>query len=306
MRGSCQHRAGTTLSGSIPAEIRVGVAADGVAPVHGSAHQRAMRRASRGGQPSCTSRATWCQSRWPALTSASAPGMPSPVNRATRQLCTSSFSSPAASWAGLGCAVMIGSLTLSTEFSDQSCNISSIMITMVSRAGLAESSTPGDQGSEAKGTVMLKSLSTSLIARGILAVIIGIIALAWPSVTVLALVIVFAVYAFMAAGMQAARAFSSRNAGPVAGHLLLGLVDLAAGVVALAWPGPTALVLVLIVGVWAIVAGLVEFFAAFRSGEPAGTRAMLILGGLVTVAFGVVLCARPGIGAVTRSEERRV
>jgi len=69
--------------------------------------------------------------------------------------------------------------------------------------------------------------------------------------------------------------------------------------VALVWPGPTALVLVLIVGVWAVIAGLVEFAAAFQSGEPAGTRAMFILGGLVTIAFGVVLCARPGIGAVT-------
>jgi uncharacterized membrane protein HdeD (DUF308 family) len=146
---------------------------------------------------------------------------------------------------------------------------------------------------------MFKSLSTSLITRGILAVIIGIIALAWPSVTVLALVILFAVYTFIGAGLQAVRAFSSRKAGPVLGHLLLGLVDLAAGVIALAWPGPTALVLVLIVGVWAITAGLVEFSAAFASGEPAGTRAMFILGGLVTMAFGVVLCARPGIGAVT-------
>jgi uncharacterized membrane protein HdeD (DUF308 family) len=146
---------------------------------------------------------------------------------------------------------------------------------------------------------MLKSLSTSLIARGILAVIIGIIALAWPSVTVLALVILFAIYAFIAAGVQAARAFSSAKAGPAFGHLLLGLADLAAGVIALAWPGPTALVLVLIVGVWAITAGLVEFSAAFAAGEPAGTRAVLILGGLVTVGFGVVLCARPGIGAVT-------
>jgi uncharacterized membrane protein HdeD (DUF308 family) len=146
---------------------------------------------------------------------------------------------------------------------------------------------------------MFKSLSTSLIARGILAVIVGIVALAWPSVTVLALVILFAIYAFTACGLQVMQAFSSRKAGPVLGHLLLGLVDLAAGVIALAWPGPTALVLVLIVGIWAIAAGLVEFFSAFRSGEPAGTRAMLILGGLITVAFGVVLCARPGIGAVT-------
>ena len=146
---------------------------------------------------------------------------------------------------------------------------------------------------------MFKSLSTSLIARGILALAVGVIALAWPQVTVLALVIMFAVYAFIAAGLQAARAFSSRTAGPVIGHLLLGLADLAAGVIALAWPAPTALVLVLIVGVWAIIAGLVEFFAAFASGEPAGTRAMLTLGGLATIAFGVVLCARPGTGAVT-------
>jgi len=146
---------------------------------------------------------------------------------------------------------------------------------------------------------MLKSLSTSLIVRGILAVAVGIMALAWPGVTVLALVIMFAVYALIASGLEAMRAFSSRTAGPVAGHLLLGLLDLAAGIVALAWPGPTALVLVLIVGVWAVAAGLVEFFSAFASGEPAGTRAMFILGGLVSIAFGVVLFARPGLGAVT-------
>ena len=132
---------------------------------------------------------------------------------------------------------------------------------------------------------MFTSLSTSLIVRGILAVAVGIIALAWPSVTVLALVILFAVYAFMAAGLQAAQAFSSAKAGPVIGHLLLGLADLAAGVVALAWPAPTALVLVLIVASWAIIAGLVEFAAAFASGEPAGTRAMYILGGLITIVF---------------------
>ena len=146
---------------------------------------------------------------------------------------------------------------------------------------------------------MFKSLSTSLIVRGVLALAVGIIALAWPQVTVLALVILFAVYAFIAAGLQAMRAFSSRTAGPVFGHLLLGLVDLAAGVIALVWPGPTALVLVLIVASWAIVAGGFEIAAAFGHGEPAGTRALFILGGLVSIAFGVVLFAHPGVGAVT-------
>jgi len=145
----------------------------------------------------------------------------------------------------------------------------------------------------------LKSTSTSLILAGVLAVIVGIIAIAWPGVTVLALVIVFAVYAFIAAGMQAARAFASRDAGPVFGHLLLGLVDLAAGVVALVWPGPTAYVLVIIVAAWALAGGVAEIVAGFAAGESAGTRALFILAGLVSVAFGVLLFARPNVGAVT-------
>jgi uncharacterized membrane protein HdeD (DUF308 family) len=138
-----------------------------------------------------------------------------------------------------------------------------------------------------------------MILLGVLAIIAGVIALIWPGVTILALVTLFAVYAFIAAGLQGMRAFSSAKAGPVVGHLLLGLIDIAAGVVALAWPAPTALVLVLVVGIWAAAAGFTEIFAGFGSGETAGMRAMLILGGLVSVAFGVVLFAWPGLGAVT-------
>jgi uncharacterized membrane protein HdeD (DUF308 family) len=146
---------------------------------------------------------------------------------------------------------------------------------------------------------MFKSVSNSLILRGVLALIVGIIALAWPAVTILALVILFAVYAFTDAGLEGMRAFSSGKAGPVAGHLLLALIDLAAGVVALVWPSPTALVLTLVVGIWAIFGGFLEIFAGFGSGETAGTRALFILTGLIWVAFGAVILGRPDIGAVT-------
>src|SRR5262249_2020041 len=143
---------------------------------------------------------------------------------------------------------------------------------------------------------MFKQTSTSLILLGILSVIVGIIAFAWPGVTVYALVLLFAVYAFIDAGLEAARAFSSRTAGPVFGHLLLGLISLAAGVVAVVWPGPTALVLVLVIGIWAVAGGIVEIVAGFGHGETAGTRAMFILTGLVSAAFGVVLFAGPAGG----------
>ena len=146
---------------------------------------------------------------------------------------------------------------------------------------------------------MFKSTSTSLILIGILAVIVGIFAIAWPGATILALVVLFAVYAFIDAGLQTMRAFSGGTAGPVLGHLLLGLIDLAAGVFALAWPAPTAFVLVIVVAAWALAGGVAEFFAGFRSGETAGTRALFIVSGLVSVAFGVLLFARPGVGVLT-------
>jgi uncharacterized membrane protein HdeD (DUF308 family) len=102
----------------------------------------------------------------------------------------------------------------------------------------------------------LKSMSATLILLGVLAIIVGIIAIAWPGVTILALVILFAVYAFMDAGLQAARAFSGGTAGPVFGHLLLGLVSIAFGVVLFARPGIGAVTLALLFGLFSLIYGV--------------------------------------------------
>ena len=146
---------------------------------------------------------------------------------------------------------------------------------------------------------MFRSTSTSLIVRGVLAIIVGIIAVAWPGVTILALVLLFAVYAFMDAVFEGARAFGSQRAWPVLGHLVLALIDVAAGLVAVVWPAPTALVLTLVVGIWAITGGVFEITAAFLRGESAGTRAMFIVTGLLSLAFGAIVAGRPGVGALT-------
>jgi uncharacterized membrane protein HdeD (DUF308 family) len=148
----------------------------------------------------------------------------------------------------------------------------------------------------------MKSLASPIIWRGILAVVVGVIAVAWPGITIWAFVILFAVYAFLSAGVEAARAFRSETAGPVAGHLVLALLNVAAGVVALAWPGITALALALVVAVWAFIIGFFELFLAFRAGETAGERALLGLTGLISVALGVVFAIRPDVAAVTIAE----
>jgi uncharacterized membrane protein HdeD (DUF308 family) len=144
--------------------------------------------------------------------------------------------------------------------------------------------------------------STSLLLSGLLGLLVGVIAVVWPGITVAALVILFAVYAFIAAGLQAARGFGSRKAGSVVGHLLLAVLDLAAGIVALVWPGITALALVLVIAVWAVVAGVAEVILAFTVHDGAGYRVLLGITGVISVALGVAFAIRPDIGAVTIAE----
>jgi len=146
---------------------------------------------------------------------------------------------------------------------------------------------------------MLHSLSKRLFVRGAAAVVLGLVTIAWPSITIGAFVILFAAFAFADAIDQATVAFSSEKAGPVAGHLLLGLVDIAVGVVALAWPGITALVMLLWVGAWAVVTGGIEIGMAFQSGETGSERATWAVAGVISVLFGIALFARPDIGAVS-------
>src|SRR3954453_1113978 len=99
---------------------------------------------------------------------------------------------------------------------------------------------------------MLKPLSTYMIVRGVLALIVGIVAVAWPGVTVYALVVLFAVYAFMDAVVQAVQAFSGVRTGVANPRILIALVDVGAGGVAISYPNITAVALVVIVAIWAI------------------------------------------------------
>jgi uncharacterized membrane protein HdeD (DUF308 family) len=88
----------------------------------------------------------------------------------------------------------------------------------------------------------------------------------------------------------------------VIGNLLLAVIDVAAGVTALAWPGITAFVLTIFIGIWAVVVGIGELALALGTGETGGERALFGLGGLLSIALGIVLFARPDIGAVSLAE----
>lgn len=146
-------------------------------------------------------------------------------------------------------------------------------------------------------------LSTSSARwRGVLAIIIGLIALFWPGITIGAMVFIFAIYAFVDAGMESVAAFTSRHAGSLIGLLLVAVLDVIAGVFAIAWPGITALALVWIIAFWALVTGVAGIVFAFGEGETVGERALVALTGLVSIVLGLVFLRRPDIGAVTVAE----
>jgi uncharacterized membrane protein HdeD (DUF308 family) len=137
--------------------------------------------------------------------------------------------------------------------------------------------------------------------RGALALVLGVVFLVWPGITIETAVVLFAIYCFMDAFAALARLFSAgRSAGDRVLMILRTIVDVAAAVVAIAYPGPTAEVLTLIIGFYVIVAGVVEI-AGSRTLSRLGTggAGWLVAGGLLSIVAGVLLVVWPDIGAVT-------
>jgi uncharacterized membrane protein HdeD (DUF308 family) len=133
--------------------------------------------------------------------------------------------------------------------------------------------------------------------RGLAAIIFGILAFAWPGMTLAVLVLLFGVYAIVdgALGIMAA------IRGDTSHRILMGVegvVSILAGVAAFAWPLITALVLLYIIAFWAIVTGILEIVAAFRLRQAITNELGLIIGGVLSVLFGIVLIAAPGAGAL--------
>lgn len=138
----------------------------------------------------------------------------------------------------------------------------------------------------------------SILLRALLAIVFGIIALSKPGAAAAAFVIVFAVYALADGAMAFVQAVWRGRAGLRWGwYLVEGIASVAAGVIALAYPAVTLLVIVLLVALRAIVLGLVEVVGAF-SFKGFESRWLLGLTGVVSVLFGIVLLANPLAGSL--------
>lgn len=138
-----------------------------------------------------------------------------------------------------------------------------------------------------------------LALRGAIGVLFGVFALTMPGLTLLSLIAVFAVYALLAGMVAMAGAVSNRKtAKDWWVMLLMGIVSIVAGVLATLRPGLTALALVLVIGVNALLTGLLEVVLAIRLRKIIHGEWLLILSAATAIVFGLLILAYPGAGAL--------
>jgi uncharacterized membrane protein HdeD (DUF308 family) len=138
-----------------------------------------------------------------------------------------------------------------------------------------------------------------LLLRGLAAIAFGVIAFLWPGITLVALTYLFGIYAIVDGVVAIWAAFNAQgDAGPRWWLGLSGVVSIIAGIVAFAYTGITALVLLVFIAVWAIIIGVLQLYAAIQLWKVVDNDWWLILSGLLSIAFGAVLIAWPSTGAL--------
>lgn len=137
-----------------------------------------------------------------------------------------------------------------------------------------------------------------VLLRGLAAIAFGVLAFAWPGLTLFTLVVLYAVYALLDGLFSVVAAIRGGGLTPRWWLALVGVVGLAAGLIALIWPQITALVLVILIGSAAIVRGVFEVIGAIQLRKVIRNEWLLILSGTLSVLFGFALIVAPGAGAV--------
>jgi uncharacterized membrane protein HdeD (DUF308 family) len=136
----------------------------------------------------------------------------------------------------------------------------------------------------------------ALALRGLFAVLFGLLTFLLPGITLVTLVLLFGAYA-LADGVFNLIAFFR-----VAAHhwalLIEGVIGIIAGVLTFAWPAITAIVLLYVIAFWAIFTGVFEIVAGIRLRKVITTEWLMIVIGVLSLAFGVLILFAPVTGAL--------
>ena len=139
----------------------------------------------------------------------------------------------------------------------------------------------------------------AILLRGVFAVLFGLMAFAWPGLTLEVLVLVYGAYAFVDGVFAVVGSFTRRGQGgfPWA-VLLVGLAGIVAGLVVLALPVLAAAALLYFIAAWAIVRGIFEIVAAVQLRRELPNEWLLVLAGAASVVFGALVLLWPAAGVL--------
>jgi uncharacterized membrane protein HdeD (DUF308 family) len=139
-----------------------------------------------------------------------------------------------------------------------------------------------------------------LVIRGIMIMIFGMLALVYPGLTIAVLVIFFGAFVFIEGIFQMVGSFSAKAENPQWVLMFIsGLFNFMIGVIVLAWPGMTALVLLWFIAAWAIVTGTLQMVFGLRAPGGGGEKGLHIIGGIIGIGFGLLAFTWPGATALS-------
>src|SRR5437870_5509559 len=136
------------------------------------------------------------------------------------------------------------------------------------------------------------------VIRGIAAIVFGVIAFAYPGLTVAVLVLLFGAWVlvdgiFRVIGAVGHRAFDKEWGF----DLIIGIVGIIIGLLTFHAPQITALALIIYIAAWALMIGATEIALAIKLRREIKGEWFLILMGLVSIVFAVMLSWTPAVGA---------
>jgi uncharacterized membrane protein HdeD (DUF308 family) len=137
-----------------------------------------------------------------------------------------------------------------------------------------------------------------LLLRGIAAIIFGVLAFAWPGVTLLTLILFYGAFALVDGVLAIIAAITGGAPGPRWWLAIVGLLGIAAGLLTFLMPGLSALVLLFFIAGWAITTGVFQIIGAIQLRKEIDNEWLLVLGGIISVLFGIGVMVAPGAGAL--------
>jgi uncharacterized membrane protein HdeD (DUF308 family) len=151
-------------------------------------------------------------------------------------------------------------------------------------------------------TKMLEMLSRywwAFVVRGIFAILFGILAYAWPGITLATLIIFFGAYVLIDGILLVIKTIGKWGERDDRWLLLLeGLLGIGIGVITFVAPGITAVALIFFIAAWSLATGVLEIAAALRLRKEIQGEGWMILSGIASILFAILVMFFPGAGAL--------